>query len=166
MRFKILQITKDADYLYSGYSVAKKHGFSLDDYSEIFQGEDEALTGLTPEEALEVLFRRFNRTTKASAVYLENIGFKGRSVSVSDIIVLDDEYYYVDLVGYSRLEIEPVQAAMKKQIRKTKLARFTIEDSKTSEPQMLITDQQTGKSVEVPIFAASTVMEVLKSLFC
>ena len=87
MEVKIYQI-KDIEktpYAFLGYRAAKVSGFSMNDYAEVYQTTT-AKTNVF--EALEDIFTTFNiRRPK---------DFKGHSLSVSDIVAIEDQLYYCD----------------------------------------------------------------------
>lgn len=95
MKYRIYQI-KDiggTKYAFMSYDYAVKNGLSLDDYELVYEGE----IWRCPEEdlTLEVLFERFNNQHPED--------YKSRSMSVSDIVVLEDRKYYCDSFGFKRM---------------------------------------------------------------
>lgn len=101
MNIKILQIKKglDTSYYFRGWSTAEKWGFSFNHYETVWSSE------MDSDINLDDIFRTFNRVTDEDCDYLESIGFRGHSLSCSDIIVLDNkEVYYVDDFGFKKLE--------------------------------------------------------------
>lgn len=102
MKFKILQ-TKNRDLLFMHYDwISDK--FNLLDYKTVYEGNIETKSE-DKEEICEILFRQFNRVTKEDCERLESIGFKGHSLSVSDIIMFenDNTIYYVDAFGFTKI---------------------------------------------------------------
>ena len=95
MKYKILQLKdiKATNYAFMSYDFAKKHNFSLDDYSVVYEGEIEV--GRYIENTLENIFTKFNINRPED--------FKGHSMSVSDIVILGGEYWYTDSFGFKRL---------------------------------------------------------------
>ena len=94
MNYKIKQI-KDVDnceYVFKHYNWCKDQ-IDLDDYEVVYEGELEY-----PEmpNALEELFEIFNIRRPE--------GFKGRSMSVSDIVEVDGKNYYCDAAGWVELK--------------------------------------------------------------
>lgn len=59
----------------------------------------------TDKDALETLFRLTNVPSKSEAEILKKDGWCGRSMSVSDIVQINDRFYYCDSVGFQ--EIKP-----------------------------------------------------------
>lgn len=107
MEFKIFQIKDLHECMYSFmcFDFAIRHGFCRDDYKLVYTfGESSLLSGdisgKQNEELLEIIFRRFNRVTQDDVDRLEFIGFKGRSLSTSDVVKIDNEYYYCDDCGW------------------------------------------------------------------
>lgn len=96
VKFKILQI-KDIDkcnYSFSGYTSAKKLGFSLNDYEVVYENE---INCVDAYDTLESLFYIFNNDRPSD--------FKRRSMSVSDIVELDGKYYYTDTFGFEEINL-------------------------------------------------------------
>ena len=94
MKYKIKQI-KDAEnceYAFSHYNWCKDQ-INLDDYEVVYEGE---LDYPEMPDALEELFDIFNIRRPNN--------FEGRSMSVSDIVEVDDENYYCDAVGWVKLK--------------------------------------------------------------
>ena len=94
MKYKLLQI-KDVElcpYAFSSCSFAGKHGFSLDDYKVVYEGE---LEDYPIKYALEKLFEMFN------CAHPED--FEGRSMSVSDVVEINGKYYYTDTFGFNEV---------------------------------------------------------------
>ncbi len=99
--YAILQLSRDEknnELRFSDYKRAEKHGFSLEDYEIVWH---EPLAGIpeTENDILDALFVKFNTQIPG--------GFRGHSLSVSDIIVLKRkdslEAYYVDSYGFQLL---------------------------------------------------------------
>ena len=97
-QFGIYQITErdpEHDYRFMGLDFVKKHGMTVDraDYDLIYAAP------LTDKDTLEGIFERFNIQRPAD--------FTGHSLSVSDVVVLNDgstvKAYYVDSIGFAEL---------------------------------------------------------------
>lgn len=98
MKYKIFQfkdikkIAKEKGYEFMGYSYATSHGFDLNDYEIVYEGEIE-------EEnvniALEKLFNIFNVNHPGD--------FTGHSLSVSDIVEIDSVKYYCDMFDWVKI---------------------------------------------------------------
>ncbi len=71
----------------------KKPDFA--NYEKVYEGNAADLSGNLGEK-LESLFEKFNHDRPED--------FKGHSLSVSDVVVLEDNAYYVDDVGFKPLE--------------------------------------------------------------
>ncbi len=99
MKYKIKQITKEAkakksiDYWFMDYDWAEEHGFNIEDYIIVYEGETDETDA---HKALEGLFMNFNINRPAD--------FKGHSLSVSDVVELDGKNYYCDSCGWKELE--------------------------------------------------------------
>ena len=94
MKYKIKQI-KDVEncaYSFKHYEWAK-NVLDLNDYEVVYEGELDC-----PEmpNALEELFEIFNNKRPED--------FKGRSMSISDIVEIDGKNYYCDFVGWEELK--------------------------------------------------------------
>lgn len=95
MKYEIWQL-KDENwraYGFMDYEFAAKHGFSLDDYEKVYEGEIE--TGRYIEGTLDNVFTKFNVNRPSD--------FEGHSLSVSDIVVLNGEKFYCDSFGWKKL---------------------------------------------------------------
>lgn len=110
MIFKIYQI-EDIDkceYSFMGYEYALKHNFNLYDYEQIFLFTENTLFVDDAEnrdvyELLELVYRMFNRVTEEDTQRLHFIGYKGRSISTSDIVEVDGTKYYCDTTGWKEI---------------------------------------------------------------
>ena len=94
MKYKLLQIKdwQNNPYVFRGLSTAQKYGFSLADYEVVYEGE---LEEYDVEYALELLFSYFNLNFAKD--------YKGRSMSISDVVELDGKYYYCDNFGFKEI---------------------------------------------------------------
>jgi len=95
MTYEILQLKQEhlRNYGFMDYDWAKEHGFNLEHYNKVYEGEID--NKLTPEQACEELFVKFNINRPED--------FKGHSLSVSDIVVLDGHRFYTEGIGFKRL---------------------------------------------------------------
>ena len=94
MKYKIKQI-KDVEncaYAFKHYEWAK-NVIDLKDYEVVYEGE---LDYPEMPNALEELFEIFNVRRPED--------FKGRSMSISDIVEIDGKNYYCDFVGWEKLK--------------------------------------------------------------
>ena len=100
MKYQIYQIkdTRNTIYSFVGWSDATEKDFSMKDYKLVYSGEIE------PNGCLDKLFEIFNIN--------HTDDYKGRSMSVSDVIALlddgDDEknnwkWYYCDSFGWENI---------------------------------------------------------------
>jgi len=80
-------------YAYRSYDSIDKINFDL--YDNIYSGEIN--TSDDPIVVLEDLFKIFNIKHPKD--------YKGRSLSVSDIVKLDNKYYYCDSLGWTNVKI-------------------------------------------------------------
>lgn len=79
----------DANWRFFGYDFAKGHGYSPEEYHLVYDCDVD--DDYTPEDA----FYDFNMN------YPDD--YEGRSLSVSDIVVLDGAGYYCDSIGFVEL---------------------------------------------------------------
>ena len=94
MKYKIKQIKdiRNCGYAFMHYNWCKDQ-INLDDYKVVYEGELECSE---ISEAVEELFEIFNIRHPED--------FKGRSMSVSDIVEVDGENYYCDAAGWKKLK--------------------------------------------------------------
>ncbi len=107
--FEIYQLKKSDDNIYIRFEplerlaeLGQKPDFS--NYNKIYEGDMSAVTvrGDTVGDKLEAMFVKFNLDRPED--------FKGHSLSVSDVVVMDDKAYYVDSVGFQPLkEFKPIE---------------------------------------------------------
>lgn len=106
--FEIYQLKKSDDNIYIRFEslerlaeLGQKPDFLR--YDKIYEGDLSAVNarGDTVGDKLEAIFVKFNLDRPED--------FKGHSLSVSDVVVMDDKAYYVDSVGFQPLkEFKPV----------------------------------------------------------
>lgn len=94
MKYKLLQVkdVENCSYVFSGFKFAQQKGFSLNDYEVVYEGEVE---DVDVETMLEKLFTLFN--------IFHPEDFEGRSMSVSDVVKLGEDYYYTDIYGFKKI---------------------------------------------------------------
>ena len=104
MKYKLLQIkdTENCPYVFESFNFAQKNNFSLKDYEVVYKDEidletydDEGNEDIY--HTLEYLFGMFNEGCPE--------GFEGSSMSVSDVVELDGEYYYCDIFGFKKITV-------------------------------------------------------------
>ena len=97
-QFGIYQITardQEHDYRFMNLDFVKRHGMEVNraDYELVYTAP------LTEKDTLEAIYERFNIQSPAD--------FTGHSLSVSDVVVLNDgksiKAYYVDSIGFAEL---------------------------------------------------------------
>lgn len=88
-----LKCSNPKAFLHYDIVVNNLGGVDFNEYKHVYTGEIE---GDDPIAMLEILFTRFNVNHPA--------GFKGHSLSVSDIVVLDGIKYYCDSFGWKTIE--------------------------------------------------------------
>lgn len=97
MSYKLLQAKLESDYVFCSYKFAENKGLSLNDYEEVWS--DNISVGDRSDEGAvaELLFMIFNSNERP-----EN--YTGRSMSVSDIVIINNKYFYCDDVGFKELD--------------------------------------------------------------
>lgn len=113
--FEIYQLKKSDDNIYIRFEplerlaeLGQKPDFSS--YDKIYEGNMSAVTvrGDTIGDKLEAIFVKFNLDRPKD--------FKGHSLSVLDVVVMDDKAYYVDAVGFRPLkEFKPIEKNIEKE---------------------------------------------------
>lgn len=91
----IYQCSHNAVYCFREYDERK---FSLDDYTLVYEGDFTPKYDGDDTQTLEEIFARFNCNDYPPE-------YKGRSLSVSDIVCVDGRYYYCEPIGWKRLDI-------------------------------------------------------------
>lgn len=101
MKYLILQlkdITK-VNYAFMSYEFALKYGFSINDYEVVYRGELKTARNEKVFTILDAIFMILNTHRPED--------FKGHSLSVSDIIILENgDMYYVDTVGFQLIKLD------------------------------------------------------------
>lgn len=101
MKYQIFQVRDDAEnsrfIKFSSLDLVNRMGLEItrEKYEEVWTGEVEETNDVN--ETLEHIFRQFNIGRKPE-------GYKGHSLSVSDIIQLEDKSYYCDSYGFEEIE--------------------------------------------------------------
>lgn len=87
-----------SDKLFQGYAsiISEFGGIKLSDYKKVYNCNHATMETSTTA-ILDEIFTRFNVGQPKD--------YKGRSISVSDIIVLDGVMYYVDKFGFKKVDI-------------------------------------------------------------
>lgn len=94
-----IQMKDDAENkLFQSYNTIVKEfgGIKMSDYTKVHQC-NHATMEKTTNAILDEIYARFN------GVHPDD--YKGRSISVSDIIVLDSNLYYVDKFGFKKVDM-------------------------------------------------------------
>ena len=82
------------------YKRLTEHGDNVDfnNYDKVYEGDNSILPSNNgePDSKLEAVYMKFNLDHPDD--------FKGHSLSVSDVVVMDDKAYYVDSVGFKPLK--------------------------------------------------------------
>lgn len=96
IKYKIFQKTFDSLGLFEVLAcMATSVKINLDEYQEVWDG---TINSSSVKQGLEDLFYIFNMQHPP--------GYTGRSLSISDVIEIDGEYYYCQAVGWLKVEIK------------------------------------------------------------
>lgn len=94
--YVIYQAKIEARFTFLGWEMAHKHvGWSFDPYRSVWNGTEEAADDI---DLVNYLWEVFNER--------HPVGYRARSLSVSDIIRVEDtemdtvKYYYCDILGW------------------------------------------------------------------
>ena len=101
MKLQILQLKSTPElrnYMFTSISLLEKLNLKVDlnNYNEVY--EDDLYSSIFSKniDILEEIYQKFNIGQKPES-------YKGHSLSVSDIVVLDGVNYYVDSFGFIKL---------------------------------------------------------------
>lgn len=96
--YQIRRVDETRDVRFEPYERLLKAGIKPDfkTYDKMYEADVSMLSGKITGEKLESAFYVFNQERPED--------FKGHSLSVSDVVVLDDTAYYVDSVGFKPLK--------------------------------------------------------------
>jgi len=95
MKFEIYQLPNNHPRIFRPYESLNSDP-RLSDYRPVYEGNTEDYSDWDfMNGILEDLFYVFNES--------KPLDYKGRSLSVSDVIVIGDNAFYVDCVGFRRL---------------------------------------------------------------
>lgn len=96
MKYEVYQIkdNNNARYEFMGYDWALSHGFNLDDYEKVYEGN--IVADSTPEDTCELIFIMLNQHRPED--------FHGHSLSVSDIVVINGQRFYTDSIGFRKIQ--------------------------------------------------------------
>lgn len=92
--YSIFQLPVEHDNVFMNYEWAMKHGgIDVKEYETVYTGE---ITGTEPTAILDQLYTIFN------AVHPTD--YRGRSLSVSDLVALEDTgTYFCDSIGWRQI---------------------------------------------------------------
>ena len=95
MTYSIFQLKREHPNAFMNLRWAQKHGgVNFSDYETVYTGEIEPRA--TVDETLEALYVLFNTNHPAD--------YRGRSMSVSDLVALEDTgTYFCDSIGFKQL---------------------------------------------------------------
>lgn len=115
-QFEIYQIKggeETRDMRFEPYDRLVQHGNKVDfaNYDKVYEGNIDMLPTASTELSakLEAMYQKFNIDHPDD--------FKGHSLSVSDVVVMDDKAYYVDSVGFKPLsDFKPIEKKKEQQL--------------------------------------------------
>lgn len=101
MKLQILQLKSTPElrnYMFTSMSLLKKLNLKVDlnNYNEVYVDDLYSSIFSKNIDILEEIYQKFNIGQKPES-------YKGHSLSVSDIVVLDGVNYYVDSFGFIKL---------------------------------------------------------------
>lgn len=148
--FEIYQIKggdETRDYRFESYAMLQKHGLKPDfkNYDKVYTGDVSILPANsgTIGAKLEAIFEKFNID--------HPVDFKGHSLSVSDVVVMDDKAYYVDSFGFKPLEeFLPLEQRKDKFLSELPGRLQDISEGKTEHS----TDQLTDEALKLKVSPA------------
>ena len=144
---KIYQIKEEnlTKYGFMDYEFAKEHGFDLNDYKLVAEFKIEEKEDIF--NTLNEIFRKGNDGTLTGK-------YNMRSLSVSDIIFIDEKYYYIDLFGFKLVKFweELIMKKKEEMTREERLLRQIICDIRNEyiggiENSILDNDENTLKEL-------------------
>lgn len=95
MRIAVFQIKeiKNVDYAFRGWTETTKKLFNFTDYKKVYESFNER-DDKDDFAILDNAYAYFNDEA------CREDGFKGHSMSMSDIVAVGDRYYYCDMCGW------------------------------------------------------------------
>lgn len=100
--YRIYQLDADNDNvrrdhkLFEGWDMLNRTaGFNIHQYLKVYEGTIEVEDGASDEVVLDMLFEQFNVRHPED--------YRGRSMSVSDVVYLDNVKYYCDSFGWEKI---------------------------------------------------------------
>ncbi len=102
MKLQILQLKSTPElrnYMFTSMSLLEKLNLKVDlnNYNEVYVDDLYSSIFSKNIDILEEIYQKFNMGQKPES-------YKGHSLSVSDIVVLDGVNYYVDSFGFVRID--------------------------------------------------------------
>lgn len=97
MNYELLQVELKCNYRFMGWDYASKHGFDLKDYDSVYKGTISVGDKSDEGAVAELLFMIFNSNKRPQ-------DYQGRSMSVSDVVIINGKKYYCDDVGFKDLD--------------------------------------------------------------
>ena len=102
MKYRILQLDRNREavsknrQMFMSWDILEEccGGFDIQDYKEVYSSELQT-TIKDKELILDKIFEQFNLHHPED--------FKGHSLSVSDVVILDNEIYFCDSIGWKKV---------------------------------------------------------------
>ena len=102
MKYRILQLDRNRESvsknrkMFMSWDILNEccGGFDIQDYKEVYAGEHQTDTE-DKSLILDELFQKFNLNHPED--------FHGNSMSVSDVVILDNEIYFCDSLGWKKV---------------------------------------------------------------
>lgn len=102
MKYRILQLDRNRESvsknrkMFMSWDILTEccGGFNIEDYKEVYSSELQT-TIKDKELILDKIFEQFNLNHPED--------FKGHSLSVSDVVILDNEIYFCDSIGWKKV---------------------------------------------------------------
>ena len=102
MKYRILQLDRNREAvsknrkMFMSWDILNEccGGFDIQDYKEVYAGELQT-TIESKDDILEQIFQKFNLNHPED--------FHGHSLSVSDVVILDNEIYFCDSFGWKKV---------------------------------------------------------------
>ena len=118
--FKIYQMHIENNAKFMSLDFVKENNLplALSDYEKVYKGEAEVPEGKSNEIVCDHIYMKFQGAKPE--------GYKGHSISMSDIIELDGKYYYCDSYGWEEITFNNKKDTTMKQTEK-KVAMTTDE---------------------------------------
>ncbi|OCZ50864.1 YodL domain-containing protein [Dehalobacter sp. TeCB1] len=132
IEFKILQANREAPFKFRGFDDNKPpKGFNLNYYSEVYNGTTDG----NGHDVLDKLYGIFNLSPPND--------FKGHSLSISDIVILNGEYWFCDSSNWMKIEgVNICTRCNKSYTQQSEIKGYCQECSEEYEAYRLMIDEE------------------------